>query len=283
VSIQAVAWALDQDMPARPKLVLVSIANHADHRTGYCWLKAETIGDEASCSPRAVFNFVGDLIRNGYVRKAVRRSEDGKQRANDYWIVFDRVPAEWLSDRTQSATDDEESASGEPDESGSTDAISGDPHAPGACGENTGEPAAEPADMSPGAVGPHAPACSRKSLDEPSKINPSKKEKGGPSQFAAAPRKYQAPPLAPQGALHPDATKPIFVYQGTPAWEAWMAYKRAVTGFVPTLAKTITIDGEKRTGWWFPTLFPPRRRAEKESGDDDDPDLAKLQGSRMHR
>ena len=88
MSIQAVAWALDQDLPARPKLVLVAIANHADHTNGYCWLKAETIAREASCSPRSVYNFVGALVRNGYMRKALRKGEDGKQRANDYWIMF---------------------------------------------------------------------------------------------------------------------------------------------------------------------------------------------------
>ena len=31
MSIQAVGWALEQELPARPKLVLVSIANHANH------------------------------------------------------------------------------------------------------------------------------------------------------------------------------------------------------------------------------------------------------------
>lgn len=283
MSIQAAGWALEQPIPARPKLVLVSIANHADHRTGYCWLNAETIGEEASCSPRAVFNFVGDLIRNGYVRKAVRKAEDGKQRANDYWILFDRAPAEWISDRSQPVAGDEEPASSEPDEIEAADAISCEPHAPGACGESTAETPAKPVDMSPGACGPDAPPCMRKSLAEPSKTNPSKKEKDEPSQFAATPRKYHAPPLAPQGALHPDASKPILVYQGTPAWDAWMAHKLATSGVRWTLTKTMVIDGEKRTGWWFPTLFPPRRETGKESGEDDDPELAALQESRMHR
>jgi hypothetical protein len=278
VSIQAVAWALEQDMPARPKLVLVAIANHADHRTGYCWLKSDVIGDEASCSPRAVFNFVGDLIRNGYVRKAIRKSEDGKQRANDYWIVFDRAPGEWVSERAKAPTSDEESTSAEPDEIEVADAISGDPHAPGACGESTAETTADTSDMSPGAVGPHAPACMRKSLAEPSKTNPSKKEKDGANQFAASPRKYHAPPLAPQGALHPDASKPIFVYRGTPAWDAWMDHKKATTGIRPDdLTKTMVIDGQKRTGWWFPTMYPPRRETGKESSEEDDPALAQLQ------
>lgn len=284
MSIQAVAWALEQDMPARPKLVLVSLGNHADHRTGYCWLKAETIGEEASCSPRAVFNFIGDLIRNGYVRKAIRKSEDGKQRANDYWIVFDRAPTEWISDRTQSVVEDEESDGGDAAEIEATDAISSSPHAPRSTHTNTtddSKTAAAPVDMSAGASGPHATRCQRKSLDEPSKIKP---KDTGANVFSAAPRKYHAPPLAPQGAVSADASKPIFVYRGTPAWDAWMAHKKATTGIRPDdLTSTLVVDGEKRTGWWFPTMYPPRRETGKESGEDDDPELAALQESRMHR
>src|SRR3990167_3798215 len=96
VSAQAMGWALDQpDIPGRPKLVLVAIANHADHTDGYCWLKAETIAREASCTPRSVFRFIGALIRNGYLRRAPRRGPDGKQRANDYWILFHREETAW--------------------------------------------------------------------------------------------------------------------------------------------------------------------------------------------
>src|SRR5690349_3688223 len=108
MSIQAVAWALDQDLPARPKLVLVSIANHANHTDGYCWLKVETIAAEASCSERAVYNFIGDLIRNGFIRKAPRKGEDGKQRANDYWILINRPAAEWLKVGADDASDADE-------------------------------------------------------------------------------------------------------------------------------------------------------------------------------
>jgi hypothetical protein len=118
----------------------------------------------------------------------VRSGEDGKQRANDYWIVFDRVPAEWLSDRTQSAHGMTKNppVSNPEIAARQTQYLAIRMH-PVHAAKIPPEPAADPADMSPGAVGPHAPACSRKSLDEPSKINPSKKEKGGPSQFAARP------------------------------------------------------------------------------------------------
>jgi len=259
MSIQAVAWALEQDMPARPKLVLVSICNHADHRSGYCWLKAETIAEEASCSPRGVFNFVGDLIRNGYVRKSPKRGEDGRQRANDYWVVFDRAPLAWNAERGE-----EVEAEAEPDsvaEERTDAAISCEPHAPGACGENDAPDA-------PGAVGPHAHACRRIDSAEPSKTNPqvARARAGG---FDAPPRRYRPPPPEPdiQGAvLDGREVKPVFVIEGTRAWEAWLAHKRATTGRPFTLTTAHVVDGKSRRGWWFPSLFPsndaPVRSAE---------------------
>jgi hypothetical protein len=245
VSIQAVAWALEQDIPARPKLVLVSIANHADHRTGYCWLKAETIAEEASCSPRAVFNFVGDLIRNGYLRKELRRGDDGKQRASDYWIMFDREQTEWFS--TKDAPADEEPAT------------SSEPDARGACGENDETLPADGPELPACASGPHAPVCMQKDSEEPSKTNPEKRARE--VDFAAPPRSYKPPPIAPpaeQGATQADARQPIFVFVGSDAWKHWMVRKKLERrGIDWTLTTRALIKGEMRTGWYFPSLYPP--------------------------
>jgi hypothetical protein len=256
VSIQAVGWALDQDLPARPKLVLVSICNHADNRTGYCWLKAETIAEEASCSPRAVFNFISDLIRNGFIRKAPKRGDDGKQRANDYWILFDRDPdLKWSSSRAPGREADGEDI---------TDADVSDsdppqdvvvPHAPGAVGETDATDAPTAPEMHAGAVGPHAPACSHTDIAEPSKTNPKSARKA----FAAPPRSYRPPPPpqpAAQGAIV-GSTERIFVIKGTRAWEAWMVRRLKTHGMASAPTTRHTVDGRLREGWFFPTLFPP--------------------------
>lgn len=255
MSIQAVAWALEQDLPARPKLVLVSIANHADHRTGYCWLRTETIAEEASCSPRGVFNFIGDLIRNGYIRKAPKRGDDGKQRANDYWILFDRAPEKWTSDR---------SAGREADAEDITDADVSEadppqdvvpPDAPGAGGEDAPPTAPEPVEMHAGAVGPHAPACSHTDSAEPSKTNPKSAREG----FGAPPRSYRPPPPpqpVAQGAIIGTNAR-IFVIKGTRAWDAWMAERLRTRGMASAPTTRHVVDGRSREGWFFPTLFPP--------------------------
>lgn len=255
MSIQAVAWALDQDLPARPKLVLVSIANHVNHVDGYCWLKAETIAAEASCSPRAVFNFVGALIRNGYVRKSQRRGDDGKQRANDYWILLNREPSEWIN----SVDEIEAEEPAEPQ-----DVVDG------MHGVHAAEtPEIEPENAlqtAPCAPGPHAPACSHIDSAEPSKIKP---KESAPEPYR--PRGYKPPPPprpAPQGdVVSPDPNNPggIFVFFPSDAYDAWAKVQtvKSRLGFDvngrPRWKLTITrvVDGKAKQGWYFPTLFPP--------------------------
>ena len=247
MSIQAVGWALEQDLPARPKLVLVSICNHASHTDGYCWLKAETISGEAACSPRAVFNFVGDLIRNGYLRKAPRKGDDGKQRANDYWILFDRSPEKWSSDRT---THHEENA----DEDDATQDVD-EPYAPRASGEDSISQVPVPVELPAGACGPHASTCSRKNNEEPSESKP----KEAMPSFAAPPRRYMPPPVEPQGAVADREAKQIFVFEGSRAYAEWAEEKRKSTGVAAWhLVTTKVVDGKARRGWYFPSLFPPK-------------------------
>ncbi len=252
MSIQAVGWALDQELPARPKLVLVSIANHANHTDGYCWLRADTIAAEAACSPRAVFNFIGDLIRNGFIRKAPRRGEDGKQRANDYWILFNRPAAEWI--KTARHSDEDEPANLEPEADDPQDAA--EPDAPRAHGENEGAAVEIPAR----AVGPSAPACSHSESAEPSKSKP-EDARAGACARDSVPRAYRAPPPEPPkptGSVVGKNAEQIFVYEGSRAYEAWARVKQRERGISNWhLTTTKVIDGQVRRGWYFPSLFPP--------------------------
>lgn len=253
MSIQAVAWALEQeDIPARPKLVLVSICNHANHADGYCWLNVETIAHEAACSRRAVFNFVGDLIRNGYLRKAPKRGDDGKQRANDYWVLLHREPMPWHAVRAPDETDDPaplNEADIEPQDV--ADGVHGVHAAP-----TVEIPVAEPVETPAGAPGPHASACTPIESAEPSKINP--KSPARDPALTAATRGYRPPPPQPIAADLNLPTKQIFVYAGTPAYAAWathMANRNRTRAW--SLTTRANIDGKWCTGWYFPSLFPP--------------------------
>ena len=268
MSIQAVAWALDQDLPARPKLVLVSICNHADHTNGYCWLRAATIAREAACTPRSVYNFVGALVRNGYIRKALRRGEDGKQRATDYWIMFGREQKPWEFAGHVEAPEAED----EPDDIAATEVEPPDmvePHERDSTGEND-EPherhdSRRPVEMSPRSCGPVESAFIRHESAEPSKSKPEKdagaRARATGGLVSGPPRSYQPPPPSPEqpmGAIIADReAKQIFVYLGSRAWDAWVRHKKQTTGVQWSLTTTSVVDGRRRVGWYFPSLFPP--------------------------
>jgi hypothetical protein len=271
MSIQAVAWALDQDLPARPKLVLVAIANHADHTNGYCWLKASTIAKEGSCTPRSVYNFVGALIRNGYIRKALRKGEDGKQRATDYWIMFGREEKSW-----ESAGHNEPSyADGEPDEGASDEPETQDVVEPDAH-RSSGETALpdergdtrQPVEKHAGSSGPVESSFTRYESLEPSKINPRKDARASVCERPAySPRTYKPPPIEPpkpMGAIIADKeAKMIFVFEGSRAYDAWLPVMRKQTGVSCwKLTTTTIIDGKSKRGWWFPSLFPPESKTD---------------------
>lgn len=268
MSIQAVAWALEQKIPAGPKLVLVALANHADHSTGLCWPSTALVAHEASCSVRAVYRFVADLTRNGYVMVQKKRGRDGKQRSNNYWLLFDRAEAEWSAvpashaqDAGESDTDNQEIV-----ESGVHVDEPGDTLSPG---EN--DPAEPPENaMTPGvkdepgdteSPGPSDSGVTRQESSlEPSELEPSRR---APLRAGAVPHGYdaRARPTATASAAAEEArrkAKPVFVIEGTRAWDAWTAERQQRTGMRSSYpVTTAVIDGKARRGWWFPTLFPP--------------------------
>lgn len=269
MSIQAVAWALDQDVPGRPKLVLVAVANHANHTDGYCWLRADTIGREASCSVRSVWRFVAALERNGYIRKAPSRGNDGRQRANDYWLMFNRADAPWDSGRNVDDWNDEQD---EQEENGACGEdyidpqVAAEPCASVAHGGNPPDDSGgtrSPVDKPNLSLGPCATGVTHIDSAEPSESKPkidARASNGG--LVAGPPRAYRPPPpppAKPQGSIVADReAKQIFVWIGTPAWDAWVAYKLKTTGVRWTLTTRTAVDtGDRRTGWWFPSLFPP--------------------------
>lgn len=247
MSIQAVAWVLDQDaddLPGKAKLVLVSIANHADHTNGYCWLNLDTIARESSMPVRSLFRYIGALVRNGFLRKELRKGKDGKQRATDYWVLFDRPPAKWDWGAKADGAEDEEPQ----------DVV--DPSATVADGET------DLADGDDGkttpvlADGPSANGGTRY-IAEPSKTKPSKEEESPGLHAPGPPRGYKPPPVEPMGAIVDPKAKQIFVIEGTRAWKAWVAHKQRTTGISFGLTTTAYIDGRHKRGWYFPTLFPP--------------------------
>lgn len=91
MSIQAVAWALEQDIPTSGmKLVLISLCNHADRHDQICWPSIQTLEREASMSRTSVQRHLSKLEAAGYISIFPTYDPTGRQRANQYQILFDR-------------------------------------------------------------------------------------------------------------------------------------------------------------------------------------------------
>lgn len=102
MSIQAVAWALEQHIPvAGRKLVLVCMCNHADKSTGECYPSVALIAREASMSPRSVQRHIEDLRLDGIVEVAANFDRSGRQNANTYRIVFDEDEQDEMRERAR--------------------------------------------------------------------------------------------------------------------------------------------------------------------------------------
>ncbi|GEM_PF-1220506 len=87
MSIQAVAWALEQDIgDAAAKLVLISLANAVNGKTGRCFPTVEQICKESSCSESTVRRKLKWLESNSWISIHAEFSHDGRQLANSYTL-----------------------------------------------------------------------------------------------------------------------------------------------------------------------------------------------------
>lgn len=86
MSIQAVAWVLDQSRSRGfTRLVMISLANHANKETGECWHSVRTIAAEAGVSKSTVADHVRRLVELGEVELL---DEGGPRRSARYRLTF---------------------------------------------------------------------------------------------------------------------------------------------------------------------------------------------------
>src|SRR5690349_10179005 len=95
MSVQAMTWAFDQDIPPKPKVVLLALANRADPATGKCWPGLERLARESSVPERSLIRHIAALVRNGYVIRERTRDARGRQRNNVYYLLLDRDPGKF--------------------------------------------------------------------------------------------------------------------------------------------------------------------------------------------
>lgn len=90
MSLKAVTWALDLELPPNEKLVLIAIVDHISPE-GYCWPSQERIARRASVSVRTVRTLIQKLEDRGIlIRERYRANPSGARTTDAY-----RVNPEW--------------------------------------------------------------------------------------------------------------------------------------------------------------------------------------------
>lgn len=247
MSIQAVAWALRQELPPVPKFILVALCERTNEETGECWPGIATVAKAVCLSERSVVTYIGALVRNGFVMRREMRGKDGRRRSNHYWIMFDRAAAPWGKQATDLP-------------SGDDGGFENEPCANLASGEQPVENSAEnEVHVQTASHGPHATVCTLHIMPEPSEIEPSESELKArapvpPVDFNPKARATQIEEAAEQ------ARKPKYipVIEGSKPWQAWVK-----AGHPPTLRGSVKVNGKVHTGWYFDTLYPRPMQIER--------------------
>jgi DNA-binding transcriptional ArsR family regulator len=87
MSVQAMTWAFEQDVEPHAKLVLLALANRANHETGMCYPGQELIGQECSMSSRTVRRHLKVLEERGLITRRARMLSEGRGRTSDAYLL----------------------------------------------------------------------------------------------------------------------------------------------------------------------------------------------------
>lgn len=83
MSFQAMTWAVEQELPALQKLVLLMLANCSNHHTGQCNPSHERLAKECGMSRDSVKRAIAELSEKGLL-EIHRKTKDGVNLPNQY-------------------------------------------------------------------------------------------------------------------------------------------------------------------------------------------------------
>jgi hypothetical protein len=86
MSVQAMTWAWEQELPMGPKAVLVAIANHADG-DGLCHPGQARLARMVGCNERSIRTYVIALEAAGLVERKRRNRKDGSRTSDQYQLL----------------------------------------------------------------------------------------------------------------------------------------------------------------------------------------------------
>jgi biotin operon repressor len=91
MSFQAMTWAVEQELPALQKLVLLMLANCSNHHTGQCNPSHERLAKECGMSRTSVKDAIRALSEKGLV-EIVHIVHDGVNLPNQYKLLVSTPP-----------------------------------------------------------------------------------------------------------------------------------------------------------------------------------------------
>lgn len=96
MTIRAMNWAWEVELPPAAKLVLLKLADRAND-DGQCWPGMDVVAEACGVSERSVMRYVQQFEQMGLVRIDRRKGGDGRQQTNIYWLNMDWEPGDNLS------------------------------------------------------------------------------------------------------------------------------------------------------------------------------------------
>jgi hypothetical protein len=90
MSVQAITWAIQQDIPSSSqKLVLICLANYADS-DGVCFPGQKKLAEDASMTDRSIRTALAGLEAAGLICRQRRQREDGSRTSDEYRLLTNR-------------------------------------------------------------------------------------------------------------------------------------------------------------------------------------------------
>lgn len=91
MSFQAMAAAVEVDLPGNKKCLLMMMANYADEN-GFCYPAVSTLALDAGVSERSVQNYLSEFVERGIIEVRTRKTESGSTSSNLYKLNLHKAP-----------------------------------------------------------------------------------------------------------------------------------------------------------------------------------------------
>ena len=87
MSFQAMAWAVNIDLPPTEKLVVLMLANRSSNDDWCCWPSINNLAKECGCSRRNISDTIKKLEEKGILRVERSKKSSDENNVNKYFLV----------------------------------------------------------------------------------------------------------------------------------------------------------------------------------------------------